>query len=398
MDDRIRTLLLEANGTHPLPVALDTLGQGLFTARDSTSSWINKSHTLRKVFGERYATSSYLHDWRDAFSLSRRLQVEVCNITNLLEFHRNRRKIREYDLVVVLHSAAGDRMWILNKAASWFQERRGKLAVFIGNEYGLMREKISFLQESRADYICSQLPLETAKALYDECPGTVVPMPHALNPDAYCESDNARDIDVGFVGDLYDRLIGDRERTDIVEFLAAKGKSRGLRCDIRTQRMPREAWAAYLNRCHGVVGAESGTYFLQRSGEALACAAAWLKTRPAATFDEVYQRCFQGCTGALNGKAVSSRHFEPIGTRTCQLLVEGAYNGILVGDVHYIAVKKDLSNIDNAIDRFKDPEFRKSIADAAYDLVMNGHTYQHRVDELIRVVFASPRSAVSVAV
>jgi hypothetical protein len=341
MNDRIRTLLLEANGTHWAAVAIDTVGQGLLTRRNSPA--INRSPLLRKLFGNRYGDASYMTDWRDAFDDSDALAVDRCNITNLLEFRSNRPRIRDYDFVVVLHSAAGDRMGLLNRAAQWFQDRRGKLAVFIGNEYDLMDEKIAFVRSSGADYVCSQ-------------------------------------------------LIGDRERTRIVQLFADHGPARGLRCDIRSARMPRDEWAAYLNTCHGIVGAESGTYYLQRNGEALSCAKAYLKQQPSATFDEVHQRCFAGPGPFLNGKAISSRHFEPIGTRTCQLLVEGSYNGILEPDRHYISVRRDLSNIDDAIARFKDPAYRAQICERAYDHVQSGHTYAHRIRALVESVFGSSRN------
>ena len=87
--------------------------------------------------------------------------------------------------------------------------------------------------------------------------------------------------------------------------------------------MPRIEWARYLNSCHGIVGAESGTYFLQRNGQALRCAKEALKQNPTASFEAIFEQCFANSGPALNGKAVSSRHFEPIGTSTCQLLVEG---------------------------------------------------------------------------
>jgi hypothetical protein len=390
MNDRIRTLLLEANGTHWAAVAIDTIGQGLLTRRSSAT--VNGSPVLRKLFGDRYAATSYMTDWRDAFCASDMLAVDRCNITNLLEFRANRPRIRDYDFVVVLHSAAGDRMGLLNRTAQWFQGRRGKLAVFIGNEYDLMDEKIAFVRASGADYVCSQLPLEAARPLYADSGAAVVAMPHALNPEVYRVRPGAsRTIDVAFVGDLYDRLIGDEERTRIVQFFAAHGRERGLRCDIRAARMPRHAWAEYLNSCHGVVGAESGTYYLQRSGEALNCAKAYLKQQPSASFADVHARCFAGPGPFLNGKAISSRHFEPIGTRTCQLLVEGHYNGILEADQHYIAVRRDLSNIDDAIARFRDPACRADITGRAYAHVLSGHTYAHRVRALVDSAFGSSR-------
>jgi hypothetical protein len=387
MNDRIRTLLLEANGTHWAAVALDTIGQGVFTAREGAPAFITSSRILRKLFAERYGDASYMADWREAFCENDELSVDICNITNLLEWHSYRKKINTYDLIVVLHSAAGDRMGILNRTAHWFDVRRGKLAMFVGNEYDLMGEKISFINQSGADYVCTQLPLDVARTLYAGCTATVLPTPHALNPRVYTHvPGKARTVDVGFVGDLYDRLIGDQERTRIVNFISRDGARHGLRCDVRRQRMPRCEWARYLNACHGIVGAESGTYFLQRNGQALSCAKALLKREPKASFEAVFEACFAKTGPKLNGKAISSRHFEPIGTRTCQLLIEGAYNGILEADRHYIAVRRDLSNVADAVGRFKDVAFRAQITTAAYEHVIEGHTYSTRVARFVDTV------------
>ena len=264
--------------------------------------------------------------------------------------------------------------------------------MFIGNEYDLLEEKIAFAREAASDYICTQLPLDAARQLYSDCDAELVAMPHALNPQAYRpRPDIARTIDVGFVGDLYERLIGDRERTDIVQFFRTRGALYGLVCDLRARRLAREGWSAFLSACYAVIGAESGTYFLQRDGNALKCARTMVKRRPDVSFETVVNECFTDPGPVINGKAVSSRHFEPIGTKTCQVLIEGDYNGILSADRHYIAVRKDLSNIDEAIRRLKDTGCRQTIAEAAYDHVLGAHTYAHRVAHLLETLFPGVR-------
>ncbi len=90
----------------------------------------------------------------------------------------------------------------------------------------------------------------------------------------------------------------------------------------------------------------------------------------------------------MSGKAISSRHFEPVGTKTCQILIEGHYNGVLVADEHYIAVRKDLSNIADAVQRFKDDGYRRAMVDRTYEHVMSAHTYRHRVEQLVAAVAA----------
>ena len=101
MSGRIRTLLLEANGTHWVAVCLDTIGRGRLTTRGGARGWVATSHRLRKLFGERYADASYLADWRDAFLADSHLDVSMCNVTDRLEFRGRRDSLRDFDLVVV---------------------------------------------------------------------------------------------------------------------------------------------------------------------------------------------------------------------------------------------------------------------------------------------------------
>jgi len=89
----------------------------------------------------------------------------------------------------------------------------------------------------------------------------------------------------------------------------------------------------------------------------------------------------------MSGKAISSRHFEPIGTQTAQLLVEGRYNDILEADLHYISVKKDLSNIAEAVRQFNDQPYREQVSTAAYEHVMSHHTLGHRVAALVKTIW-----------
>jgi hypothetical protein len=228
--------------------------------------------------------------------------------------------------------------------------------------------------------------------LYGECSGTrIVEMPHALNPKHYFPiPDACRDIDIGFIGDIYWPFIGDRDRTDVIEWFEQHGTGRGLRCDIRKARVPRDAWNQFLNRCKALIGAESGTYYLNDRGRLLAQARTYnLFDNRSASFDEVFDRFFRDQTAGVSGKCISSRHFEPIGTKTCQILLEGDYNGILEADRHYIAIRKDFSNIDDVIERFTDASFRSRMIEETYEYVLAEHTYAHRVQHLLRIVTAS---------
>jgi len=338
---------------------------------------------------EDYSSMSYMGDWRDAFQTSPGLDADLCNISDLLDFPRALRRIREYEVVVVLHSAAGDNLEPIRRATAPLQQRRGPLAIFFGNEYSRMPEKIGFARDVGAEFIASQLPIESARWLYAECPAArILPAPAALNPAVFRATGGRRPIDVGFRGALYADpfALGDEERTELLRYFEDRAASLGLVTDIKFERHPSAKWAAFLNRCKGTIGAESGTYFLERDDSTRKNVVAYVSEHRKATFGEVFEHFFAQYPNPVSGKAISSRHFEPIGTKTCQILLAGDYNGILQPDRHYISLKKDYSNIDEVVRRFRDDDYRADLVGRALEHVLSEHTYAHRVTRVLQEI------------
>jgi Glycosyl transferases group 1 len=335
---------------------------------------------------EDYSSMSYMGDWLDAFRSSPRLDVEACNINDLLDLPSALRRIATFDLVVVLHSAAGDNLAPLRSAAAALQRRTGALIVFYGNEFDRMPDKIGFAREVGAQFIASQLPIDSARWLYAECDSaTVLAAPAALNPARFAPSDGERPIDIGFRGALYGNplALGDQERTELLRFFDAHAGALKLVSDIAFERVSAREWAAFLNRCRGTIGAESGTYYLERDDATRLAVLAFVSRHPNAAFEEVQRRYFAGHPRPVSGKAISSRHFEPIGTKTCQILLDGAYNGILLPDQHFIRLAHDYSNLEDAVRRFRDEGYRREMVERAHSYVLAEHTYAHRVDAVL---------------
>jgi hypothetical protein len=393
-DSELSVLYLFANGSGSLVVAADTILRGVFGYGDGAQpprmlARLRRAQTAFSLLRDYNERLSYMADWKEAFVAARDLRVQVCNINNLVHYTKCLATIAKFDLIVVSHSAAGDDMTVLSRSASWFQRRKGKLVMFIGNEYDLLDEKIAFMRDTGAEFVCSQLPIEAATYLYQECKGTrILEMPHALNPASYYPIPGAaRTIDVGFIGDVYWPFIGDRERTDLIEWFERHASEHGLVSDIRRTRVPRQEWNLFLNACRAIIGAESGTYYLNDRGRLLERARTYnLFENREATYDEVFARFYQGLSREVSGKSISSRHFEAIGTKTCQILLEGNYNGILRPGVHYIPVRKDLSDIDEVIECYKDEAYRSRMVEDTYDYVMAEHTYDRRVAGLLAVI------------
>ncbi|MFZ5427684.1 MAG: glycosyltransferase family protein [Thermodesulfobacteriota bacterium] len=403
LSGRASVLVLEATGYRRRTVWRDTVLHGFFglcgpgDVLPGGFPERNPDHPLTRfagwLFRREYDALSYVVDWREALERSPLTECTVVNVHNLPQFSAALKRIARYDLIVVLHSATGDSMDALNRAAPRLAARKGKLAVFIGNEYCLMGRKQDFLRESRADYVLSQLPQEGAEWLYEEAAlsaGTrALSVPHGLNPNLYRPGPlDSRPVDVGFVGAFYHLVVGDKERTNAIEWFQFNGAAKGLACDIRQGNIPRDRWSAFLRSCKAIVGAESNTYYLQRRGEAVNKALAYLETHPSPSFKEVFDHAFADARGCIDGKIISSRHFEPIGTKTAQVLVEGRYNGILLPDEHYIPLAKDLSNVDEAVEKLKDGSLRRRMVERTYEYVMDAHTYDHRIHDMLKTVLS----------
>ncbi len=388
----MKTLLVSGNGYGWRAFFSDTLARGLLGIPRELAGfpeWLQKIRWASTFLGQRYGALSYAVDWEEAFCANSELDVDVVNINNLVAYHRALRKISTYELIIILHAATGDSMGLLLHALHFFQKRHGRLAVFIGNEYFKMEEKFRSLRASGADFVISQMPQDIAELLYSACPTTrAFSVPHALNPRLYSPPPEGTDrpIDIGFKGALYPLFIGDDERNQLIHLMERDSSRLSLVTDISHGNIDRHQWANFLRNCKAVIGGESGSYYLDPTGDIIHNARRYLEEHPAASLAELQQACFTEVPFHFSGKCISSRHFEPIGTKTCQVLLEGRYNDILKPDVHYIAVRKDHSNIEEAIQRLKDEDYRRQMVDRTYEYVMAEHTYAHRVRQVIRLL------------
>ena len=251
-----------------------------------------------------------------------------------------------------------------------------------------MPEKINFIKKYEVDYVASQLPQDVAEWLYAETNAKVISVPHALNPKIFkpLKDLDARKIDIGNRSYEYPWYLGDTQRVQIFKFAEILKRRLGLRLDISTdpkKRFTRPQWADFLNNCKFTIADEAGSSYLERDDRTRKAVNEFLKKNPETTFDRIYEIFFKNYKNPVSGKIVSSRHFDAMGTKTCQILLEGRYNDILHPDEHYIELKKDFSNIEEVIDKIRDNKFRKQLVDNAYDYAVNYHTHKHRIENLL---------------
>jgi hypothetical protein len=176
-------------------------------------------------------------------------------------------------------------------------------------------------------------------------------------------------------------------RRRIAEVFKPAAEARGLMTDISVDMADihhGDDWYRFLASCKYFLGAEGGATVLDPNGEFMVRTQRYLEQHPDAGFEEVEAACFPGEDGKLQLFAISPRHLEACATRTCQVLVEGEYSGVLRAGEHYIEVKRDLSNVEQALDLVERDSERGRITEAAYrDVVASGlYTYRRLVESI----------------
>lgn len=201
--------------------------------------------------------------------------------------------------------------------------------------------------------------------------------------DARPSPDAPRPVEIGYRAREVPFYLGDlgREKTTIARRFTRIAWEHGLRADISDREADRiygRAWLAFLRSCRFALGSGSGASVVDFTGDIRRACDAYLAHHPRATYEEVRSRFFADVDGKVVIDTISPRVFESAAFGATLVLHDGPYAGILVPDVHYIAVRKDYSNVGEVLDRIRDRAFSRKLADAAHaDLVASGR-YSYR--------------------
>lgn len=235
------------------------------------------------------------------------------------------------DLIVLLHSATAQHV----HTPRWLADldRAGKLLILTGNDYKFFDEKQALIDALDPDLVGTLCPNAPYRARHVEH------IPHALNPAFFAPGPPCarRPVRVGFRGYRYPPGL-DGERNRLVE--AFEGRDG---CDVlwQTFRDPND-YATWLRTCKATPATEAGM------------------------------------TGR---KAVSSRHFDAIGSRTALLMYGGEYSGCLT-PAHYVEIARDHSNLDDVLKFLDDADAVDRLTATALEHVLKHHTYAHRMRTL----------------
>jgi hypothetical protein len=166
----------------------------------------------------------------------------------------------------------------------------------------------------------------------------------------------------------------------IADVVAQAAKEHHLRTDISTHHNATffgERWIDFLASGRTVLGVESGSSVLDRRGEIQARIRTLLIDHPELPFEALTDYLPAGWD-SYHFTALGPRNFEAVITQTCQVLVKGAYGGVLKPDTHYIPLEHDFSNLPEVLEKIKDPVLTQSITERAYNDIYLSDQYTYR--------------------
>ena len=198
------------------------------------------------------------------------------------------------------------------------------------------------------------------------------------------ENVSERDLDIGYRAWRAEPWLGRHGflKTRLAEIFEQESAARQIKADISTRAedtLHGDGWYKFLFRSKYTIGVEGGASILDWDGSIREQTNSFISRHPDATFEEIEKACFPNLDGSLDLFAISPRHLEACATRTCQILIEGEYNGALSAGKHYIELKRDFSNLEEVFSKIKDDRLREEIIENAYrDVVESGHYHYEK--------------------
>ena len=313
----------------------------------------------------------------------------------------------EFDAIVLHYSvfATGEHPYPFSEAfLDYLADASSYLVAVFQDEHQYCVQRRAFLERVGVDCIYTLLEPEQAPKAYGDLPSKprlVSHLPGYVGPELLADAarfarpDPEREIDIGYrsrpMAPYFGR--GGIEKSEIGDLFAEQSAGVDLAIDISVreeERLYGEEWPRFIARCRAVLGTESGASCFDLHDEvrtAFARLRAELGREP--TISELEAE------GALSRwdwkipyRTISPRHFEAAALGVCQILYPGSYSGAMEPMRHYIPLEKDLSNFDQAIERFRDPELRRELTEnARRDLIESGaNSYERFIEEFDRVL------------
>ncbi len=215
--------------------------------------------------------------------------------------------------------------------------------------------------------------------------GYVSPTTRALR-DKYARGQ--RRIDVSYRGSIQPLQFGRLgfEKRKIGSDVLANLSNSGLRLDISSRwedRVMSGAWFDFLGASKVALGVESGSNLFDFDGGVERWCADYVQRNADrdplsdAYYYDADREHLHKFEGNVNYAQISPRHLEAACAGAGQILYEGEYSGIFKPGQHYAPLKRDLSNIQEALEIVFDERARSRMVERTFDEIIDNQDLQY---------------------
>jgi len=315
-------------------------------------------------------------------------------------------EIDRFDAIVLHYSIfIFDRAYLSDAARDRIRAFRGVKVVFIQDEHRHINRVVDALVELGVDILFTCVPEQEAAKVYS--PSRLPELRKVTVLTGYLDEALAerpvpswreRTIDVGYRARKLPPWLGSlgREKWLIGDRFAREAQELQLTSDISMREEDRlygDAWIEFVAGCKAVLGSESGASVFDFTGEIAETVERHVLREPSVTFDELRALYFCDEDGAVDSAVISPRCFEAASLRTLMILYEGSYSGVLEAGRHFVALKKDHSNIGEVVEILRSPEEAARIINNAFEEVAKNPAYSHAaLTEIFDTVLAEQAS------
>lgn len=197
----------------------------------------------------------------------------------------------------------------------------------------------------------------------------------------------SRDIHLSYRGSIqpleFGRL-GYEKRGIGYDMAAALVRYPSVRFDISSRwedRLSGANWHNFLVRSRAVLGVESGANLFDFDGEVTQLSTDFTARHRGEdpTGFQFYKRAHNEFLHRFEGNVmyaqISPRHFEAAAAGAAQMLYEGSYSDIFKPHAHFFPLRRDLANLEEAVDFLKDESRQRQVAERAFDEIIRNPIY-----------------------
>jgi glycosyltransferase involved in cell wall biosynthesis len=306
--------------------------------------------------------------------------------------------LRSYDGIILHNTTAyfpANLMNLDSRLRLKFRDYEGVKVLVKQDEHYHSSTYAKFIRANNFDVLVTCVPPSELEKVYPKAIVGDISVVHALTGfvSPYMKTFKERDfanrpIDVSYRGSVqplsFGRL-GFEKRKIGYDVKKALG-GRGPRIDISSRwedRIGGNEWFEFLANSKATLGVESGSNLFDFNGSVERWCQDYLESRGdiAPESEEFYLHAdelfLHKYEGNVKYAQISPRHFEAAAARSVQILYEGEYSGIFVKDRHYIALKRDMSNFNEAIEAVQDAVQAKRLVDAAFEEIILNENYSY---------------------